>query len=96
MRTLAHSLFKMGGILFSIGLLGSIAVWLAVIRPYALKHGQGYTTGASWGITAWVDWEHAKEIAGEREDFGMLQTCRLFLGLNFLAVAGFLLFVLGF
>ena len=96
MRAPTHSLYEMGGILFSIGFLGSISVWLAVIRPYALKHGQGYTAGASWGVTAWVDWEQAKEIAGKRKDLGMLQTCRLFLGLNFLAVAGFLLLVLRF
>lgn len=95
MRGRAHSLFEMGGILLITGLLGSISVWLAVIRPYALKHGQGYTTGASWWITAWVDWEQSKEVAGKRGDIGMLQTCRLFLALNFLAVAGFLLLVLG-
>lgn len=95
MRTWAHSVLRMDGILFIIGFLGSISVWLTVIRPYALKHGQGYTTGASWGVTAWVDWEQAKEIAVKKGDLGMLQTCRLFLGLNFVAVAGFLLLVLG-
>lgn len=84
----------MGGFLFSIGLLGSVSVWLAVIRPYALKHGQGYMTGTSCGGAAWVDWEQAKEIAGKGGDRWMLQTCRLFLGLHFLAVAGFLLRVL--
>ena len=84
----------MGGLLFSIGLLGSVSVWLVVIRPYALKHGQGYTTGASCGVTAWVDWEQAKEIAVKRGELWRLRICRLFLWLNLLAVSGFLLLVL--
>ena len=30
-----------------IGVFGSIFVWLTLIRPFAVKHGQGYTTGAN-------------------------------------------------
>lgn len=85
----------MGGLLFSIGLLGSVSVWLAVIRPYALKHGQGYTTGANFGVAAWIDWEQSKEIAGKKGDLWMLRICRLFLALNLLVVAGFFLIAIG-
>ncbi len=77
-----------------IGVFGSIFVWLTLIRPFAVKHGQGYTTGANLYVAAWVDWEQAKEIAGKTKDLGMLRICRLFLGLNLLVVAGLLLFVL--
>jgi len=86
----------MGGALMVIGLFGSLIVWLIAIRPYARRHGQGFTPGANVGITAWVDWEQAKAIAKERGDQGMVQTCRLFFFLNAAIVVGFLsLFFVG-
>jgi hypothetical protein len=86
----------MGEALIGIGLFGSLIVWLISIRPYARAHGQGFTTGASVGITAWVDWEQAKAVAKERGDQGMVQTCRLFFFLNAATVVGFLsLFFVG-
>lgn len=78
-----------------IGVLGSIFLWLALIRPYAVKRGQGYTTGANFGVAAWIDWQQSKEIAGKRGDLWMLRICRLFLALNLLVVAGFFLIATG-
>lgn len=77
-----------------IGAFGSIFLWLTLIRPYALKQGQGFTTGANVGISAWVDWQQSKEIAEKRGDLWMLWICRLFLALNLLVVAGFFLIVM--
>lgn len=82
-----------GGFIIS-GVFGSLIVWLTLIRPYAVKHGQGYTTGASFWVAAWIDWEQSKEIAGKRGDLWMLRICRLFLALNLLVVAGFFLIVM--
>lgn len=76
-----------GGFIIS-GVFGSIIVWLTLIRPYAVKHGQGYTTGANFGVAAWIDWEQSKEIAGKRGDLWMIRICRLFLALNLLVVLG--------
>jgi hypothetical protein len=56
-----------------------IALWLTTIRPYCLLHRQGHTPGATWGITAWVDWQQAREIAQEKGDRRIIAVCRLFL-----------------
>jgi hypothetical protein len=77
-----------------IGAFGSIFVWLTLIRPYAVKQGQGFTPGANVGISAWIDWQQSKEIAEKRGDRWMLWICRLFLALNLLVVAGFFLIVM--
>ncbi|MCW1886890.1 hypothetical protein OKA04_19275 [Luteolibacter flavescens] len=80
----------MGGALMVLGLFGSLVVWLVAIRPYARQHGKGFTPGANIGVTAWVDWEQAKLVAGERGDRGMLRVCSVFFLLNIAVVVGFL------
>lgn len=65
---------------FAIALLfSSTILWLVVIRPYCIKHRHGYTPGANWGVTIWIDWQFAREIASERGDHGILIACRCFL-----------------
>lgn len=66
-----------------------IALWLASIRPYCLRHRQGYTTGANWGVTSWVDWQQATEIAKKAGDRWMIAICRTFLLLQIAFVAMF-------
>lgn len=56
-----------------------IALWLTTIRPYCLRHRQGHTPGATWGITTWVDWQQAREIAKKEGDRRMIAICRVFL-----------------
>lgn len=73
--------------LFVSAFVGPMLLWLICIRPYCLRHGKGFTPGASWQTTMWVDWQEAKEIAAGRKDAGMLWCCRLF-------VAGLGLFTL--
>ncbi|MCW1924308.1 hypothetical protein OKA05_17210 [Luteolibacter arcticus] len=86
----------MSGLLIMLGLFGPPFVWLVAIRPYARRHGQGFTPGANVGITAWVDWEQASDIAKKRGDKGMIWICRLFFLLSASVVVGFLsLFFLG-
>jgi len=55
-----------------------ILTWLLVIRPYCRRHGQGYTPGANWGVTVWIDCQQALEIATRRGDRRMKWTCRAF------------------
>jgi hypothetical protein len=65
--------------LIIIPVLGPTLIWLFAIRPYCRSNGQGYTPGAEWGITTWVDWQHASEISVRRRDRWMIWFCRVFL-----------------
>lgn len=56
-----------------------ILLWLFVIRPYCRRHGQGYTPGANWLVTMWIDWQQAREIAMKRREGGILWACRILL-----------------
>jgi len=67
--------------------IGPILIWLLAIRPYARKHGGGYTPGANIAITAWVDWQHAKDTAKARKDRNILWMCRVFFALSLLTPA---------
>lgn len=84
----------MGALLFLFPFL-SFLLWLASIRPYCLKHKQGFTTGANWDITIWVDWQQAGEIARKEGDGGMIAVCRLFLGLRLFFELSMVLLLLG-
>ena len=56
-----------------------VTLWLFGIRRYCIKNGKGYTPGAGWGVTMWIDWQEATEMAVVRGDRGMLAFCRLYL-----------------
>lgn len=63
-------------------LCGPYLLWQCAIRPYCIRHGQGYTPGANWGVTLWVDWQQAREMADARNDRGIRLACRLFLAIH--------------
>lgn len=52
-------------------------LWLFSIRPYCRRNGKGFTPGANIGVTFWVDWQEAGEIAESRNDRGMIIVCRI-------------------
>lgn len=54
-------------------------LWLVSIRPYCRRNGKGHTPGANAGVTFWVDWQEATEIAKSKDDRGMLLICRMVL-----------------
>ncbi len=56
-----------------------MTLWLFGIRRYCIKNGKGYTPGAGWETTMWIDWQEATEIAVARGDRGMLFFCRMYL-----------------
>jgi len=68
--------------------LSPVLLWLFSIRPYCVRNGKGYTTGSSAGITIWVDWQEAKELAKEKGDKGMQWVCTVFLILNLVIMGG--------
>jgi hypothetical protein len=51
------------------------ALWLAAIRPYCQRNRKGHTPGANVGVTFWVDWQDAGEIARDKGDGGMILVC---------------------
>ncbi len=65
-------------------LVGAPLLWLIWIRPYCIRNRQGFTPGANMGLTMWVDWQQASEIAKAKGDGGMRWVCRIFLGLHLL------------
>lgn len=75
-----------------VAVLVSIAVtllWLLCIRPYAIRNGKGYTPGGNVGVTMWVDWQQAQEIARARGDRGMILICRMVFWLHVAIIAVF-------
>lgn len=56
-------------------------LWLLAIRPYCRRNGKGYTTGANAGVTFWVDWQEAKELAKSNGHRGMIAICNTVLGI---------------
>lgn len=65
-------------------------LWLFSIRPYCQRNKQGYTPGANAGVTFWIDWQNAKEIAKANGDGRMISICNLVL---FLQIVMAILFV---
>ncbi len=70
-------------------------VWQFFIRPYCLRNGRGYTPGANWAATMWVDWHEGREIAFKKKNRKIIYACRIFLciHLSFFAI-GFLWLIL--
>lgn len=72
-------------------LTAPFTLWLFVIRRYCVRNGMGYTPGANWDVTMWIDWQQAREMAAARSEGGMVFWCRLFLTIKLLyAVFGFI------
>ena len=59
-------------------------LWLFVIRPYCFKNGMAYTPGANIGVTMWIDWQEASELAKARGDKSLLVVCGIFLAIKLL------------
>lgn len=57
--------------------MGMVILWFFRIRPYAIRHGEGRTTGVNLAVALWIDWQQASEIAAVRGDLGMRWICRL-------------------
>ena len=76
-------------ILFLIPLL-----WLCAIRPYCIRNRKGYTPGANIGVTLWIDWQQAREIAKTKGDKGMLMVCRIVFWLHVATAGLFLLAII--
>ena len=67
--------------------IAAMLLWLFSIRPYALRNGQGYTPGGNVGVTFWVDWQQAQEIAKTKGDMGMVLICRMVFWMHVVFIA---------
>ncbi len=72
-----------------------ILIWLFFIRPYCIRNRKGYTPGAAIGVTFWVDWQEAREIARAEGNARMILVCRAFLWLQILWAGLFLVAIFG-
>ena len=66
-------------------------LWLCAIRPYCIRNGSGYTPGANIGVTLWIDWQQANEIAKSKGDRGMILVCKIVFWLHVVIACIFLL-----
>lgn len=57
-------------------------LWLFIIRPYCIRHGKGYTPGANWAVSIWINWQEALDLAKVHDDRGIRNVCHLFLSLQ--------------
>ena len=70
-------------------------LWLFGIRRYCVRYGKGYTPGANWGVTAWIDWQEATEMAQSRGDEWMRRFCKVYLTIQIFYHLIALLMILG-
>jgi hypothetical protein len=65
-----------------------LLTWMTGIRPYLSRHGQTKITAASWGVSAWADWQQCWEFAATHHDRGGLKLSRLFIASQIAFVIG--------
>ena len=72
-----------------------MTLWLFGIRRYCINNGKGFTPGAGWETTMWIDWQEATEIAVARGDRGMLTFCRFYLLIQLIYTFFFVIALIG-
>ena len=80
-----------GFIIFSGSLGTGLGVWLLGIRPYLSHHRGVVVTGASWGVSAWADWQQCRDLGQAKSDPKALALCRYFVLAQVGCVAGIIL-----
>ena len=78
-------------VIFFIGSIGAMVVWLFSVRPYVVAHGQGNKTGANMGVAIWVDWQSCGEIADAEDDDKGRRIYRTFGVFQAISALGFIL-----
>ena len=80
-----------GGLIAIASVFSGLAVWLGGIRPYLSRHGGVVITGASWGVSAWADWQQCRDFARAKSDAKALALSRYFTFAQLGFVAGIIL-----
>ena len=81
--------------LIVISFCAGLGVWYGGIRPYLSRHGGVVVTGATWGISAWADWQQCREFARIRHDAKALALTRYFIAAQAGFLAGIILMLCG-
>ena len=55
-----------------------LGAWLFGIRPYLSRHGGIVTTGATYYLSAWADWQQCRDFARAKSDAKALALSRYF------------------
>jgi hypothetical protein len=84
-----------GAILFSTSVVGGLAVWLLGIRRYLSRNGGVVVTSATWGVSAWADWQQCSEYARARHDSKGAALSKTFLAAQIGCLIGILLMICG-
>ncbi|HVV72556.1 MAG TPA: hypothetical protein VHI52_13835 [Verrucomicrobiae bacterium] len=82
-----------GAILLSVSVVSGLAVWLLGIRRYLSRHGGVVITSATWGASAWADWQQCSEYARARHDAKAAALAKAFLAAQIGCVVGIILIV---
>ena len=85
--------FMNAGILLSTSVFISLAVWLLGIRRFLSQHGIAGVTGATWGVSAWADWQQCSEYARAKHDRKAAALSRAFLAAQIGCVIGIILMI---
>jgi hypothetical protein len=87
--------FMIGAILFGSSVVGGLAVWLLGIRRYLSQKGGAVVTGATFGVSAWADWQQCSEYARAKHDSKAAALSRTFLAAQIGCVIGMVLMICG-
>jgi hypothetical protein len=85
----------LGAILMFSSALISLWIWLVRIRSYVMRSGETPITGASWGVSAWADWQQCREFAKTHDDPRGLWLARSFIIWQLAFVVGLVLLLCG-
>jgi len=80
-----------GIILFLASLFAGLGVWLFGIRPYLSRHGGVVSTGVTYYVSAWADWQQCRELARVKNDVRALALSRYFTSAQLAFVVGAIL-----
>ena len=84
-----------GALIAMASFVTGLGVWIGGIRPYLSRHGGVVITGASWGVSAWADWQQCRDFAQAKSDARALALSRYFSLAQIGFVIGIILAVCG-
>ena len=84
-----------GAVVMFASVIVGLWTWLVRIRPYVMRSGATPITGASWGVSAWADWQQCSEFAKTHDDPRGRRLAGTFLLTQLGFAAGFILLLCG-
>jgi hypothetical protein len=85
---------NMIGFIFMIAsMILGLSVWLFGMRPHLIRHRGFAITGASYGLSAWGDWQECRDLARSNGDIraARLSTAFMLTQIGFIVGLAFML-----